>query len=350
LATTLLPNIASTIGSWARFIAQGLEQNGIDSRQLFLDAGIDLDESESPNVRFPVSNMSRVWQLAVERSGDPCIALSIASNANPSMYSALGLSMISSRTIGEALSRGSRFSQIASDAANVVMREFDDRYDLVYQMSPEEEAVLRDEALEAFMASSLCILRSISKAPFKPLEVHFRHDREEFRQRYEDFFAAPVFFSSGETRIVLSRESMEIECLQANPELADNMERWMAEYLAGFSDGTLSFKVCHLLAKKLPDGELKQDDVASALAMSTRSLQRGLQKERVSFKELLDKTRQDLALKYIGEKRLSLIEICCLLGFSDQSNFTKAFKRWTGHTPNAYRQDLWVASGSSPVL
>ena len=178
MSTTLLPNTPSTIGSWARFIAQGLDACGVDSHQLFLDADIDLAESENPNVRFPVHKMSRVWQLAVQRTGDPGFALTLASHANPSMYNALGMSMVSSRTL------------------------------------------------------------------------------------------------------------------------------------------------------------------ASALAMSTRSLQRSLQKEGVSFKELLEMTRQDMALKYIEEKQLSIIEICCLLGFSDQSNFTKAFKRWTGKTPYSYRQAL----------
>lgn len=120
LTTTLLPNTLSTVGSWARFIAEGLEALEIDSRQLFLDAGIDLSESEDPNVRFPIEKMSRVWELAVERTGDPCFALSLASHANPSMYNALGLSMISSRTLGEALSRCARFSQVASEGANVV--------------------------------------------------------------------------------------------------------------------------------------------------------------------------------------------------------------------------------------
>jgi AraC-like DNA-binding protein len=339
LATTLLPNTLSTIGSWARFIAQGLNACGVDSHQLFLDAGIDLAESENPNVRFPVHKMSRVWQLAVQRTGDPCFALTLASHANPSMYNALGMSMVSSRTLGDAIKRGSRFSQVASDAATVLLRERDDgNVEMVLQIAQEQATVVALEAIEAFMATTTHILRSISRAGLQPIEVHFHHSREAHRAAYEDFFQAPLVFDAREYKIVIPHAALSYKCDQANPELAENIDTWMSEYLARFEASSLSAKVRRLLAEKLPDGEFKQDDVAAALAMSTRSLQRSLQKEGVSFKELLEMTRQDLAMKYIGEKQLSIIEICCLLGFSDQSNFTKAFKRWTGKTPYSYRR------------
>ena len=341
MTTTLLPNTATSIGSWARFIAQGLEASHVDSRQLFLDAGIELDESENANVRFPVQKMSRVWQLAVERTGDPCFPLTLASYANPGMYSALGLSMISSRTLGEAISRCCRFSQIASDAATLTLAERDDgEVEMVYRLSAEGATLVTHEAMEAFLATTTQILRNISNNGFAPLAVHFCHNKKAHRRAYEEFFRAPLFFDALEYKIVFPRAALDGKCGQANPELAANMDAWMNEYLERFDAASISVKVRRLLAEKLPDGEIKQSELASTLAMSTRSLQRSLQKEGVSFKELLEITRQDLALKYIGEKQLSIIEVCCLLGFSDQSNFTKAFKRWTGQTPYSYRQGL----------
>ena len=343
LATTLLPNTLSTIGSWARFIAQGLEFCGIDSQQLFLDAGINLTEAENPNVRFPVQKMSTVWRLAVERTGDPCFALALASHANPSMYNALGMSMVSSRTIGDALNRACRFSQVASEGATILLQERDDdAVEIILRMSSAQTEVVAAEAIEAFTATTYQILRNISGQGFQPLGIYFRHNREADRKAYEDFFQAPLFFDSQEYKLVIPRAALTYKCDQANPELADNIDAWMSEYLARFETGSLSAKVRRLLSEKLPDGEFRQDEVASALAMSPRSLQRNLQKEGVSFKELLEMTRQDLAMKYIGEKQISIIEICCLLGFSDQSNFTKAFKRWTGQTPYSYRQELTV--------
>ena len=341
LTTTLLPNTLSTVGSWARFLAEGLERKGVDSRQLFLDAGINLEEAEDPNVRFPVEKMSLAWNLAMERTADPCFALSLATDANPSMYNALGLSMISSRTLGEALHRSSRFSQVASEGASVRVQERDDGdVEMVFAMSDLQQRVVTPHAVEAFMATAMTILRGISRQDLAPLAVHFRHNREAHRGTYEDFFGCPLVFDAADYKVVIPRAALDYKCNQANPQLADSIDNWMSDYLAGFETDSLSTRVRRLLTEKLPDGEFMQDAVASELAMSPRSLQRGLQKEGTNFKELLDMTRQDLAKNYIRENQLSLIEVCCLLGFSDQSNFTKAFKRWTGKTPLSYRQDL----------
>ncbi len=87
----------------------------------------------------------------------------------------------------------------------------------------------------------------------------------------------------------------------------------------------------------LPSGEVRQNLVANELHRSVSSLQRSLRSEGVSYREILDDTRRSLAQQFIREKEYSLSEIAYLLGFSDQGNFTRAFKRWTGSTPTRYR-------------
>ena len=341
MTRTLLPDTPTTIGSWARFIARGLDGAGFDGKQVFLEQGLDLSEADTPNTRFPVEAMSRVWRRAVELTGDEGFALTLVEYADPSMYNALGLSMISSRTLGEAVQRACRFSQVATDAGGQVLRERPDGHmELVQEIVGGDSGAVTPYSVEAFICTTVRILRTISNGQFHLLEVHFRHDQEPLRARYETYFGAPVVFNSNDYKLVFERKLLDYPCEQANPALADNIDSWMQDYLTSFEPDTLASKVRALLTEKLPDGEFQQGEVASALAMSSRSLQRGLQKEGASFKELLEKTRQDLAIKYIGEQDLSLVEVCLLLGFSDQSNFTKAFKRWTGKTPNAYRQDM----------
>ena len=74
--------------------------------------------------------------------------------------------------------------------------------------------------------------------------------------------------------------------------------------------------------------------------MSTRTLQRRLQEEGVSFQQLLERTRRELALQYLGQPQLTLFEIACMLGFADPSNFFRAFKRWFGLPPGQYREQV----------
>jgi AraC-like DNA-binding protein len=94
------------------------------------------------------------------------------------------------------------------------------------------------------------------------------------------------------------------------------------------------------LIERLPDGNIGEEEIASALNLSLRSLQRKLKAQDVSFKQLLDDTRRDLGLQYVRNPHHSLIEIAFLLGFAEPGNFTRAFKRWYGMSPSKYRQQL----------
>ena len=92
------------------------------------------------------------------------------------------------------------------------------------------------------------------------------------------------------------------------------------------------------LIQELPSGHICEENIAEDLYMSQRSLQRRLREEGTTYKELLNETRRDLAAQYIKVSGVSINEITYLLGFSEPSNFSRAFKRWTGVSPSEYRQ------------
>ena len=118
MPSTLIQDTPTTIGSWARFIARGLDGAGFNGAQVFLDEGLDLSAADTPNARFPVDAMSRVWTRAIELTGDEGFALTLVDYADPGMYNALGLSMISSRTLGEAMQRN--LDQLGSERRCIV--------------------------------------------------------------------------------------------------------------------------------------------------------------------------------------------------------------------------------------
>ena len=97
------------------------------------------------------------------------------------------------------------------------------------------------------------------------------------------------------------------------------------------------------LIEQLPSGVPKQQDTASALNMSIRNLQRRLNEKGSSFKELLNRTRKELAIHYLQDSEKPVIEIGFLLGYVDASNFARAFRRWQGMSPLEYRKDHAIA-------
>lgn len=328
---------SSTIGSWARFVLSGLQAQGVGLDALLAEADLSFAPMDNPNQRIDVSQMTRLWQAAARLSNDPCFTLRLADQAQADMFSGLGLAIVFSDTIGEAVQKICRYSTVASSAANLEARPGpNDSLEIVYRL----HTPVAGEALEAFMACGGRILKQISNDRFKPAEVHFCHDKSTFRGQFEAFFEAPVFFNAPEYKFVLNRDVLDLPCYQSNPDLAGNIESWMNEYLTNIQSMPLAAKVRQLLLENITNGVLDQGAIADQLAMSTRALQRGLKEEGLGFRELLEDTRRDLAKKFLRQQKLSLTEICYLLGFSDQSNFTKAFKRWTGETPAGYRQEL----------
>jgi len=112
----------------------------------------------------------------------------------------------------------------------------------------------------------------------------------------------------------------------------------MIEYLAQLNHDRITEKVKAVIIDQLPSGNVTDENVARALYMSSRKLQRQLQSDGTTFNALLNEIRQDLAQKYLREQDTSMTEIAFLLGFSESSAFSRAFKRWMGVTPTQYRK------------
>ena len=131
----------------------------------------------------------------------------------------------------------------------------------------------------------------------------------------------------------------------SNRELAHANEAVLKRYLAAIEGDTVSSQVKLRVVDTLPAGPVSEADVANALFMSTRSLQRRLRDEGTTFKQLLDDTRSELAIRYLDAPQHSVTEVTYLLGFSDPSNFARAFRRWHGVSPSHYR-DARAAVGT----
>jgi len=126
----------------------------------------------------------------------------------------------------------------------------------------------------------------------------------------------------------------------SNPRLAALHDRYAGDYLERFDRGQTSYRVREVIIRRLPDGEPRRDQVARELCMSERTLQRRLEEEASSFVQLLNDTRRELAEQYLNRLHLSLAQAAYLLGFSEQSSFFRACKRWFGLPPGEYRRHL----------
>ncbi len=330
---------ATTINTWAIALVRTLDARGCDGRALLRDAGLDPALLGDPNGRVPVSGMVRLWRLAVAATGDPCLGLKVAAHVQPATFHSLGLALLASQTLEDALLRSARYSRIVSNAVEMRIERgaIEARQIVEWRMATP----VVDEAIDLVMASTVkmgLLLLAIDPAAPQPMRLRLRRSATPaMRAEFAAHFAFPIDFEADENSLALPLDWLDRPLPMANPQLARQNDLVVMEYLARHDGSRLAEKVRALLVSRLPAGEPARADVAQALLLSEKTLQRRLRDEDTSYQQLLDELRHDLAQKYLREPTASVCEVTFRLGFSDQSSFTRAFRRWTGLTPGEYR-------------
>ena len=325
----------TTISSWALLIARTLDHHGINSYQLFKQAGLDPEKLNDANARYSYENMKALWELVTKRTNDPCFGIQVAQFWHPTSLHALGYSWMASSTLKEAIERLVRSLRVVSTVIELVLEE---QTDNIYLKFPDtKKSGARDEAMDAGMAVIIHMCRITYGEGFNPLAVSMVRDRPDCDDKFDAFFKAPINYSSSENYICFSRYDLEKRLLSANPELVRVNDRIVSDYMAELDKNDIIAQVRIKIIDQLPSGNVTQDSIAKSLNKSLRSLQRKLTNENVTYKYLLNSTRKQLAKQYMYNSKYSINEVTYLLGFSEPSNFSRAFKRWTGQSPSEYR-------------
>ncbi len=332
------PENLTTIGSAAILLARTLQKYGCDVADVFARAGLDPAPAQPLDTRYPVSKLQVVWRLAVQYTGDPCFGLSVAEEMQPQALHGLGFAWLTSDTLSDAVKRLIRYHRVISTVADYRLRNLGAVVELCVDMDGHAVPI-HPVSIDAALAIIVRMCRLALQVPFEPVRVALKREKPSCADRFGAFFQCPVDFAAPVNAVYLDAGLLEQRLPSADPELARANDRVVIDYLNRFDRETLSMQVRARLIDLLPSGQPTQTQVANALHMSVRNLQRRLQGEGSSFKQLLEETRRELAAVYIRQTHRSIGEITYLLGFSEPSNFTRAFRRWTGRTPKGFRQD-----------
>lgn len=314
-----------------------LEHRGIDFDALAREVGLDPHVARDPTARCPAENMNQLWQKAVERTGDPCIGLDVARHVRPAMFNALGIGVLHSRTVLDALRRIARYFAVISTNGALELSEGPSITKLAAK--PNESGMTGTPyARDALSTAVMELLRLLAGRDLNPVLVTLNHGDHAQRQRYEEAYGCPVEFNAPEAAMQFDTAIVTDTVTTGDPEIAAQADRLAERYLDRLTPDLASAKVRSLLLELLPAGQVSQERVAHSLHQSASTLQRRLRQEGTSYQVVLDETRRWMAEAYLKDGRYSLAEIAFLLGFADQSNFTRAFKRWTGQTPGSYSE------------
>ncbi len=321
-------------GAWLRLLTDWLDREGLSATALRARV---LAHSPDDAVPLPVWNGLLADAKAL-RPGDSVLSLAIGAGVQPRHVGVLGYLALACDNLGEALATYQRCERLfyGLDLAEVEVlgHEVEIRWP-----RGTDSAALADEAAISALVSFL--RRQIDDPP-PPSHISFLHDEPAGgRALHEAFFGCPVAFGDSHTRVRFQVAYLVIPMPHRDPGLRALLDQQARALLAALPQPSdFDRAVQQRLVRLLPDGDVSLDKVARGLHQSTRTLQRRLAERGMTWQQLLDRTREQLARQYLGDPALSLAEIALLLGYSEQSAFTRSFRRWTGQTPLVWRRGV----------
>jgi AraC-like DNA-binding protein len=326
---------STTLASWAGAIAESLRHQGLDPDAVFSEARLDIKQTLDPDARFLVSDMTRLWQACVKATNNPAFGLTVPAFRSSTTFHAMGMAVDACGTLKESLKRLLKLSRLVSNVADMRLEELDNGdWSLIWYIEPDIRAMVADEALDAFLCSFVSRLNAEDLA-----EVYFvRQQPVDLAPYRKAFYERPMYFGANDDRVVIRKEAMDKVRQTYNPALASAGESVALDYLQKLERDNVVLHVENEIRHRLQAGEPKQQDIADALHLSVRQLQRKLATNGTSFAQLLQEIRHQLAKEYLADSTRSIVDISLSLGFSDQSNFSAAFRRWEGVSPSEFRQ------------
>ena len=313
-----------------------LEMHGIDARALFRRHGVAAADIRDPNARFPSDKWDPIACEAAARIPDAGFALRAARCWHPSNLGVLGHAWLTSSTLRSGLQRLVCHGRLIGEKVSTRLQDSPIGPKLLID-SGRTDPVVGPIMVDLTMSLLIDMCRMNSGAALRPLEVCLKRAQPDVWQEYPAFYGCPVQFAGPCDSFTLSSKDADEPLPTSNRQLAATLDRLIAEQLAHLDKSNVLARCKASLLEQLSSGEISEHDMARQLHMSRRTLQRKLAEAETTYQKLVDDTRRDLALRYIEDPRHSITDITFILGFSQQSAFTRAFKRWTGMPPTDYR-------------
>jgi len=332
-------NEPTTISSVARLIGETLRADyDFDPQPLYRRCHIDTSKFLKPGSRILFGKMDRLWRLSVEASEDPGFGLKVGERVVPGDFFVLGHAWLASETLLDAFGRLSRFVRVLSTVGgHIEVRMCDEDYALVETFA-DRVVQPQQAALDAGFVALLRMIDFVSSAGVKPIRVALPQAEDTSPVDYESVFECPVRYGHDAEIWEFTGEDVEARLTGSVPDVADAIDLIAEQYTDSLEEGAVTHEVRQMLIQQLPSGNTDQETIASRLYRSRSTLQRQLGGEGTSYRKILESTRQALAEKYLHAGEYTQAEIAFMVGFTDQSNFARAFKRWTGMSPGEFQK------------
>jgi AraC-like DNA-binding protein len=322
---------------YARGLLDYLREQGVDPARLYpRERVIELEQARGHS-EIPQAEWIAMFAPAIAALDDPNLPLKAGASLRIRHIGALGHVLMNCATLEEVYQQLARYIRLIGQIGQPTLDVRGDRAHLHWHWpfdSPPEPAVV-----QFMMAARAMFMRWLSNRPELKLDAWFQFPAPADLEPYRRIFGGELYFGQSVNKMVFPHAYMRLPVVSADEELRQQVEAQAQLILQRLSgEPPVLRELKSLLARNLANGRVSLADSAQAMGVSERTLQRRLAEAGVSFQNALDQVRQAQAEALLRDPSVSLTQITFLLGYTEQSTFHNAFRRWTGYSPGAWRR------------
>jgi AraC-like DNA-binding protein len=304
---------------------------------LLARAGLTVEQVDNHSIRLNVRSQLKFLDLSAAASKDDFLGFHLALAFDLREVGLLYYVLASSDALGDALKKAERYSGIVNEGISLL---FNDRRETAVTFSYVGVERRSDrQQIEFWLISLVRLCRQLTNRRLVPRQIKVRHHRDKTPGEFRSFLGCEIEFGAGADEVIFPEPVKGLAVSSADPYLNELLVKYCDEALSHRQPNRPAFRVAveNAVARLLPHGKLRAGEVARQLGMSQRTFVRRLSSDGLTYSAILDELKVDLAKRSLRDGDLPISQIAWLLGYSEISAFTHAFKRWTGSTPRQWR-------------
>jgi len=312
-------------------------QCGGDSERIAGAARLDVEALANPDALLDLRGYCDLFEHAAAQTGIDHFGLYFGSTYRMEAMGPLGALVLNTPTIGAGLRNLCTYFPAVQEHSTLTVHDQGDMVALQYQIRDGRIAARRQDA-ELSIGLFTAMLRRAFGAGWGPAEVQFEHLRAAEREVHERWLKAPVTFAAPVNALIIKKTDLAVAMPGADVALLPRLHRELQKQVTRARPDDFTGLVAQKIRDGLMAGDAGIETVAAAMGMSRAGLYRRLSAAGTDYSTLTDQVRRGLAMLYAGQAGIPLTEVAALLGYSELSAFSRAFRRWTGKAAGSHRR------------
>ncbi|MCU1715682.1 AraC family transcriptional regulator [Pseudomonas sp. 5P_3.1_Bac2] len=328
-------------------IAEFAATQNLAIEQLLEAVELPSDALQYPESFIPYRKFAALLDAGAQRTDNPLFGLQFGLHQGVAALGPMFYLIRNAANVGEALNELSRYFHLHSSSSRLRVTQEGEHALFHYDADDVKDVPSHRIVVELVVGTATHLMRALLGSRWQPQALLLQHAPLRPPQAYHRLLGITPQFNAPYNAWVFDAKLLQAPLGGGDPELRkliqqhlDNLDRMAVQELPSY--------VSQLLRDLLPNGRTSIEQIAEYMDLGPRTLQRYLAEEGTSFQQLLDETRQSMAQRYLTDSTLNLTHMAAMLGYSELSAFTRAFRRWYGMSPKQWR--VQQAGGSRQLL